>query len=231
LEIGSRVQAPLFVTGTDTGVGKTVVTALMLAHLRGQGIDALATKPFCTGGRGDVYQLQRLQKGKATDDEINPFHFPAPCAPLVASRQVGRPVKLSLVIAHLTGLRKRCERLLIEGPGGLMVPLGDGYTVADLIKALACDVVVVARNSLGTLNHTVLTVEALRRLTRGRIVVVLSQGKKADQTSLTNRAVLEKMLAGVAIFEVPALGNGVRSGVGMERSAKKLKKVLARILH
>ena len=75
----------LFITGTDTGAGKTVLTALLLAHLRSQGVNALAMKPVCTGPRSDVRLLQSLQRGELSDDEMNPFWYQTPVAPIVAA--------------------------------------------------------------------------------------------------------------------------------------------------
>ncbi|MCL5097200.1 MAG: dethiobiotin synthase, partial [Candidatus Omnitrophica bacterium] len=93
----------VFITGTDTGVGKTVLTALLLAYLRRQGRIVWAIKPFCTGRRGDVRLLHRLQDGELTLAEINPFHFSEPVAPLVAMRRSGCKVSLSAVLRHIHG--------------------------------------------------------------------------------------------------------------------------------
>ena len=73
----------LFITGTDTGAGKTTLTALLLAHLRSQGLTALAMKPVCTGPRSDVRLLQSLQRGELSDDEMNPFWYQMPVAPAI----------------------------------------------------------------------------------------------------------------------------------------------------
>src|SRR5579859_4085747 len=127
----------IFITGTDTGVGKTLLTALLLFHLRKKGVRALAMKPFCSGGRGDIHLLQSLQPGELSDDEANPFYFPQPLAPLVAAKK-NHQIRLSDVLARIQKITRKCERLLIEGSGGLLVPLGENFTVADLIAALDC---------------------------------------------------------------------------------------------
>src|SRR2546426_834034 len=85
-----RVAKILFVTGTDTGVGKTLVVASLLYHLRQRDVSALAMKPFCSGSRADVQLLQRIQDGAVTNEEANPFYFREPVAPLVAARKTGR---------------------------------------------------------------------------------------------------------------------------------------------
>src|ERR1044071_5568543 len=110
----------IFVTGTDTGVGKTVFTGLLLHHLLKNGRDALAMKPFCSGDRGDVKLLRAMQNGKLTEDEINPFYFREPVAPLVASRQNSRLISLEEVVRRIREIAARCDILLVEGAGGLL---------------------------------------------------------------------------------------------------------------
>ena len=95
-----------------------------------------------------------------TQDEINPFYFERPLAPLAAAREQHVSIKLPAVLRLISNLAKRCEWLLIEGIGGVMVPLGDGFCVLDVIANLGCSTVVVSRNKLGTLNHTILTIDA-----------------------------------------------------------------------
>src|SRR5437868_2134606 len=131
----------IFVTGTDTGVGKTVFTGLLLHHLRTGGCHALAMKPFCSGGRADVKLLRALQEAELDEDEINPFYFPEPIAPLVSSRRHHRAVLLGEVVHRIKKVARRCDVLLIEGSGGLLVPLGEKYLVSDLIRRLECDVI------------------------------------------------------------------------------------------
>src|SRR5205823_6159208 len=91
---GPRRRA-IFITGTDTGVGKTVLTACLLHHLLQSGMDVLAMKPFCSGSRADVDLLQALQGSRLPDQEMNPFYFSDPVAPLVAARQARRKILLS----------------------------------------------------------------------------------------------------------------------------------------
>ena len=150
---------PIFITGTDTGVGKTVFTAHLLHYLRSNGHNALALKPFCSGGREDARLLQSLQTG-LTLDEINPFHYRKALAPGLAAPKDRKKVTLKSVVDQIFLQKNRCETLLVEGAGGLMVPLGKGFLVADLIVKLEAAVVVVARNKLGAINHILLTLNA-----------------------------------------------------------------------
>ncbi len=154
----------IFITGTDTGVGKTVLTGLLISHLRRKGHRAIAIKPFCSGGRGDAEILYSLQKGEVTLRQINPFYFHKPLAPLVAARMQKRRISLQTVLGaielvidklrdasgvararpgSLSVQRPSTSFLLIEGAGGLFAPLGEpslrdagAFTALDLIMAL-----------------------------------------------------------------------------------------------
>jgi dethiobiotin synthetase len=170
----------IFITGTDTGVGKTLLTGLLLSHLRQNGSPVLALKPFCSGNRADAELLHSLQDGELSLDEINPFFFSEPLAPLVAARKHSCSVNLKEVLVHINAISarhlasiknhparsgtkvKKPSYLLVEGAGGLLAPLGEGYTALDLIQQLRCSGIVVARNGLGTLNHSLLTIRALQ---------------------------------------------------------------------
>jgi dethiobiotin synthetase len=218
----------IFVTGTDTGVGKTLLTALLLHHLRKAGCHALAMKPFCSGGRADVALLQSLQAGELTDEEANPFIFPEPVSPLISLRRRRRNISLGEVIKRIRQVASKCDCLLVEGSGGLFVPLSKGYMVADLIARLNGYVVVVARNRLGTINHTLLTVKALRERNLRRFSVVLMDGEKADFSSATNAELLAELLK-IPVLNLPFLGGNCLTTSSLKRSQKKVKKILARI--
>ena len=251
-----------FITGTDTGVGKTTLTSLLLQHLRRRGFPALALKPFCAGSRADAELFWTLQRGELGLNEINPFYFPEPVAPFVAGRLHRKGVPLSAVIRHIEGVRLRfphCSHLLIEGAGGLFVPLGERYTVLDLIVALACEVVVVAANKLGTINHTLLTIDALRRAGAPASLrpgikenpmsrrdaparknqrmslavpnVVLMNQSQDDASSASNPAVIQHFLSAVPVRVVPYLGPKAGSVSAVKRNEKKFQKTLARILN
>jgi dethiobiotin synthetase len=225
--VNSRI---IFVTGTDTGVGKTLLTGLLLQHLRQRGVHALAIKPFCSGARTDIEILRELQQRELTEVEITPFYFDVPLAPLIAGRQKRRGVQLPRVVEHVEAMADRCKCLLVEGSGGLLVPLGEGYSVADLIDRLECDVVVVGWNRLGTINHTLLTVSWLQRIVDQKLSVVLMQPRKADLSSRTNLGILGELLAPIPVLGVPFLGEKVLKTRGMKKNARELKITLARLV-
>jgi dethiobiotin synthetase len=219
----------IFVTGTDTGVGKTLLASLLLVHLRKAGCHALAMKPFCSGGREDVRFLGALQDGELQAEEICPFHFTEPVAPLVAGRMHRRRIRLTEVLDRIRKLTLRCERLIVEGSGGLFVPLGEGYTVADLIGRLHCSVVVVARNRLGTLNHTLLTARALRAMGVSRLQVAVMNGTRSDLSSRSNIRVLRRLLTPAKVFCIPSFGADASRPEAVKRNYKKVKKTLAQL--
>ena len=219
----------IFITGTDTGVGKTLLAALLLKHLRETGCHALAMKPFCSGNREDVKVLQSLQPGELSDEEANPYFFSRPVAPLVALRKSRRTISLSEVLNRIRAIKKQCDSLVIEGSGGLLVPLSEGFMVADLISALNGRVVVVARDRLGTINHTLLTIEALRVRNLRRIKVALMGAGKADYSAATNEGILRELL-GLPVLKLPFLGRGSIVKTIEKSSFKKIKKTLAEIL-
>jgi len=221
----------IFITGTDTGVGKTIFTGLLVRYLREQGVHTLAMKPFCSGGRADVRLLRAMQDAALTEDEINPFYFAEPVAPLVSARRSKRVISLGEVVRAIKKIAARCECLLIEGSGGLLVPLGKKYLVSDVIKRLNCDVVVVSRNQLGTINHTLLTVNALKSFGMKNIVVALVGTSKKDASVEKNGAVLREFLSGIEVREVAFLGKNANKIGVLKKSVKKMKKTLAGFYH
>lgn len=229
----------IFITGTDTGVGKSLVTALLLTHLRENGHRAFASKPFCTGGRADAKLLHALQNGDLDLDEINPFYFSEPVAPLVASRKRRRPISLSQVLGHIRNLQQSLANesqpvtILIEGAGGLLVPLGKGYTWANVIQKLRCEVILVSANRLGTINHTLLTDSVLQVTDIQRLTVVLMEvlsPRHVTPDAGHNSRILAEFLPFTPLLEIPFLGPNACSPRAVKINAKKFKKVLARIL-
>jgi dethiobiotin synthetase len=223
------VKKILFVTGTDTGVGKTVLTAMLLAFLRGAGCRALAMKPFCSGSRDDARLLQNLQKGCLTLDEVNPFHFSRPLAPGVAALGGGQNVPFKEVLGKIQAAVKRCDLLLVEGVGGVMVPLARDYTVRELIGRLECKTIVVCPNRLGTINHTLLTAFALKDTGVEGFTIVMMGVKKPDISAASNPRMLRRMLPLTPVFCVPYLGLRAGTAWGVKKNVKYLKKMLARL--
>lgn len=222
----------IFITGTDTGVGKTLLTALLLHHLRAHGCRALAMKPFCSGGRGDVRLLQSLQRGELADAEMNPFYFEQPVAPLAATSTLRKKIPLKLVIERIRAVANKCEILLVEGSGGLLVPLGEGYTVADLIAKLRCRVLIAARNQLGTINHTLLTIKVLRAMgiADTNLSVVMMAGANRDASSRTNQQIIADFIRPIDVLQIPFLGEKMTQKNAFMAGYPKARTALNRLL-
>lgn len=220
----------IFITGTDTGVGKTLLTGLLLHYLRRNGCHTLAMKPFCSGGRGDTELLRAIQDDELTSDEITPFYFAEPIAPLIAARKHRRTVQLREVLRRIRRLASRCECLLVEGIGGLLVPLGEGFAVRDLIACLGCEVVVVSANRLGTINHTLLTAAALQAAGVKGFKTVLMASQKPDSSTPSNLQILAELLAPNPVVSIGFLGRNPLQLEALKKKCKKNEKTLARIL-
>jgi dethiobiotin synthetase len=201
-----------FITGTDTGVGKTVLTALLTRHLREGGVNAVALKPVCSGDRADARALHAASAGALTLDKINPWHFRAPIAPLLAARRERKRVALADVLAHVRAMQKRFEVVLVEGAGGLLSPLGEQFDSHDLITALRATPIIVCPNRLGAVNQILLTLAALPRGAACRARVVLMSPPKPDASTATNDSLLAEFLDAQRIFYLPWLGERLDPG-------------------
>lgn len=188
-----------FITGTDTGVGKTYVTALMLKALRDRGVDAVGCKPVCSGERGDAEVLAAASGGMDVD-VVNPVWMKSPLAPYVAGLLENRELKAAELLEPCRRLLADHETVLVEGVGGWEVPLAPGLRVADLAAELGLPVVVVAANKLGALNHTLLTVQAVKARGLDCHGVVFNQLEdELDTAAITNKGVIED-LCGVPLL-------------------------------
>jgi dethiobiotin synthetase len=221
------VKKILFVTGTDTGAGKTVLTSMLLAFLRRGGGCALGMKPFCSGSRDDARLLHSLQKECLTLDDVNPFYFDKPLAPAAAAKSGGQKVSLAAVLRKIHLLAARCDLLVIEGVGGLMTPLGPGYTVRDLIRRFDCKIIVVCLNRLGVINHALLTAEALQNAGMEDFTFVMMGVRKPDISAASNPQMIRQKLPSFPVFCLPYLGIKASTTTAVKRNAKYLKKRLA----
>jgi dethiobiotin synthetase len=193
------------VTGTDTGVGKTYVTAGLTRTARGAGHDVVAAKPFCTGSAADVAALHAANGRCEPEHAINPVWFHTPLAPFAAAMVENRHIDLGRVREALMELASRHAHVLVEGAGGLTVPILRDYDFRDLAEDLGLEVILVAANRLGVLNHVRLTLEALNHCQlRCRTVVlnaVNAATPEADLAERTNPGVLEQLIDG-PLFQV-----------------------------
>jgi dethiobiotin synthetase len=198
-------QTAIFITGTDTGVGKTVLTALLTRYLHERGVRVAALKPICSGGRDDARMLRAALNGRLTLDEINPWHFRAPIAPLLAARRERRQVKLSQVLAHIRAAQKCFDIVLVEGAGGLLSPLGENFNSRDLIAALHARPIVICPDRLGAVNQVLLTLKALPPDRGDQACVVLMSPENPGASVKTNAGLLAEFFDKKRIFSLPWL--------------------------
>lgn len=209
----------LGITGTDTGVGKTLVTAALAALLARGGRRVAAMKPIETGLD---FETRRDERGQPSDHElladaagagdaleaVCPLLLPDPLAPLVAARLAGVAIDLRTLDQAVTALSAGRDALLVEGAGGLLVPILEGVAFDAVFARWRLDVVVVAANRLGCLNHTRLTVAACRQAGLAVRGVVLNEASPPDADDLaraTNADVLRELLPGVPVIPFPFL--------------------------
>lgn len=165
----------VFIAGTGTDVGKTIATAAVLRWLRTRSIAAMAMKPVQTGalvcddGRIEAPDIGVVLQaaGATTDDEtrahLSPYLFRPACSPHLAARLAGEKISIDRILASAAWLGARHQWLVVEGAGGLAVPLNEDQTMLDLVEALALPVLLVGHSGLGTVNHVLLSLEALRQ--------------------------------------------------------------------
>ncbi len=200
-----------FITGTDTGIGKTVITAGLLGALRRCGTDAIAIKPIQSGGilrQGQLVSEDAGFYGAVTDlpytsRQLNPICLQASLTPAVAAEIEGVTINLEIMLEHFRRISAEHQLTLVEGAGGLIVPLiGTSITVADLAVNMDLPLLVVARPNLGTINHTCLTVAYAK--SRGLKVAGIIINRYDHQ----NPGVAERTSPGLieTMTEVPILG-------------------------
>ncbi|MFA6169742.1 MAG: dethiobiotin synthase [Candidatus Margulisiibacteriota bacterium] len=189
----------IFITGTDTGVGKTYVTQYLAEEFRRQGSDVGIMKPISCGPDNDALQLKKKLKLNDPIELINPIQLKYPLAPLSASRLEKKKIDLKKIFAAFKKLEKKHDLILIEGVGGVAVPITSNYCVIDLIKELNTPTIVVARAGLGTINHTLLTVSALKDQEIEIMGIILNGFRGKDRAEKSNDEVIEE-LSGVPVI-------------------------------
>jgi dethiobiotin synthetase len=197
------------VTGTDTGVGKTVVSCAIIAALRDAKMRVAAMKPIESGGTLDAEQLWRATGMVFPMDLVCPVSLAEPLAPLLASRRGNAEIDLAVLDAAFAQLSCDADAIVVEGAGGLLVPITREESYATLFGRWNLDLVIVAANRLGVLNHTLLTVHAAREYgLRVRVVVLNTISDRPDGLAeSTNLAMLRELLPDVSVLPFPYAGN------------------------
>jgi dethiobiotin synthetase len=224
----------IFITGTDTGVGKTVVAATLASYLRSNGLDVGVMKPIQTGCRRtksesvgkDADLLMYAAGVQVTHELVTPYCLKYPLAPWTASQLEGVHLKLSVLLKAYHQLRQRYTFLVVEGVGGLAVPITARLTVLDLAMRFELPLLVVARPGLGTLNHTKLTIDyaKIKKIPVIGVILNQTQNHKTGLTEKTNLTALK------ALCNVPILGNipfikDLELGIsGFNRAIKRMRR-------
>jgi dethiobiotin synthetase len=181
----------IFVTGTDTGVGKTLVACGIARYLKNKGVKVGVMKPVATGSQDDA---RRLIQAAGIDEElsfVNPQFFRAPIAPSAAAMLERAEVDVSKIYEAYWRLSKKYDAVVVEGIGGVKVPLGETTCVADLMEALQLTALVVSRPALGTLNHTLMTLDVLSQHKISVAGVLFSGGNGKTLVEKTNPDTLQ----------------------------------------
>lgn len=230
----------IFVTGTDTGVGKTVVAQLLISGFVDAGYNVAAAKPVETGcaadGQGglvpqDGARLCAVASIGQKIEDVVLYRFRDPVAPSVAAISEKRPIDPEHILEYLNSLAERADIVVVEGAGGLLVPITPEYTFADLAQSLNAQVVVVVASKLGALNHALLTFESLRARKLPVLGYVLNQISQAPQRSgdkvtaeSSNQATLKGLAQRYGIAElgvVPYLASMDGGGIWGEGEENK----------
>ena len=216
-------QRGIFVLGTGTEVGKTVVCAYLTRLLIDQGKQLVPIKPVCSGGRSDAEILHRACREQATIDEINPWWFEEAVTPMVAARNIDKPLKKDVLLAAMKN-RISGKAALVEGAGGMMSPIADAYTNIDLAEDLQLPCLLVGVNRLGVINEVLLALSELKHREVHCAGVLLNQPEEADSSSETNPLIIQEMGSGIPVEVIPWLGQNPCEELMFGVNEKKIKK-------
>ena len=239
----------IFVTATDTGVGKTLITAALVAHLTQRGIDVGVMKPIESGvsrsakAQSDGARLQRAAGSHDSMAEICLYVFRLPVAPLSAARADGTIVRVAAIVRAFRALRKKHALMVVEGAGGVHVPITSSLDVLDLIYRMKLPAIVVGRSGLGGVNQALLTLNALRQRNIPIVALVLNQLRPVHTTTARvqeqSTVNLLRRLAKVPVVGPlpysPSVNRNWNEGLirlaGTAPITKLARLVLARIIH
>jgi dethiobiotin synthetase len=208
----------VFITATDTEAGKTYVSCAIAQSLRKAAISCGVFKPVSTGNRNDAKFLIKAAGINEKPESVTPLFFKNPMSPYGASLLENKKFDLSAVYKGLKYFLNKYEFTVVEGIGGLMVPLKKNYFVADMIKKFNLPVIVAARFGLGTLNHTLLTADKLKSGGQKVLGIILSgRVNKNDVSAKTNAKIIRE------ITKLPVLELGYNEKIDLEKAAWIIK--------
>ena len=188
-----------FIAATDTGIGKTFITAGLGRAAQMKGISVGISKPISCGGIDDAKYYQEKLKLKDSIDSINPVKFRQPLSPYAAMKMEKVKIDINKIRKSIRHLKGNRDLVLVEGLGGALAPIKKNYYIADLIKDLKIPCIIVARAGLGTINHTLMTIEALKKR-KIKIAGIIMNGFDGREISQRSNAQVIEELSGVKII-------------------------------
>jgi len=200
---------------------------MLLAFMRDVGLNAIAMKPFCSGGRADAHLLSALQDHLVPLSVMNPFYFSTPLTPHIAAELEGRKIAWVEAKRAISKCLKLCDFLIIEGAGGLLSPLGRGYSFLKIATAFTGRIVIIASNRLGVLNQVLLTTNVLEANKLNDYAVVLIGQRHSGLTEKTNVKALREILGDKRILEAPFRRCNLKDINEIRKFSKIIKKTLA----
>ena len=226
----------IFITGTDTDAGKTIAAAAVLVSLRAGGIDAVPMKPVQTGAivqrspwqSPDLEFCLRMAELRPDADELQdmvPFIYEPACSPHLAAAKAGREISLERIVAAFHRLLRRHERVVVEGAGGLLVPITGDKTMIDLMAMLGLPVILAARPGLGAINHTLLSIRELARTGLELLGIIFCETSdrgwgEIEQNNVETIARMGKVPVLGRIPFIPGLADGISPDVFRRYSAQ-----------
>lgn len=191
----------LFITSTDTGVGKTLITAAIAYTLKARNTDVVIMKPISTGSaaNSDAKIYNKLLKGRIKI--INPVHLKYPLSPYAASKLCKKQVSVGNIMREFYKLKNKF--VLVEGIGGVYVPICKDYFIYDLIKKMNLETIIIARASLGTINHTLMTIDILKKNNIKVKGIILNGFKGRELSERTNAGIIKELSGCKVIAEIP----------------------------
>ena len=223
----TKPAAVVHIVGSDTGVGKTVLTALLLHHLRSNGGNVRAVKPVATGDQSDAQILSALQ-GAPPVTELNRWFWPQPVAPLLAARNAGEKLSSREVVDWLNTERQKCDLLLVEGAGGVLSPLGERFSSLEIIKALPGKVLAAVPDRVGAINQARLLHSVLMANNLAHVIILIGQEQSTHSITQSNAALIEEFTK-TSVHALPYLGPAASTAEQIQQSAHAHSGVLAKI--
>jgi len=217
------VAKTIFITATDTEVGKTFITAGLGCAAQMKGVSVGISKPISAGGIDDAIYYKKKLKLKDSIDSINPIKFKQPLSPYAAMKTENIKFDINMIRKSIRHFRGNRDLVLVEGLGGALAPIKKNYYIADLIKDLNIPCLIIARAGLGTINHTLMTIEVLKKR-KIKITGIIMNGFDGSEISQRSNAEVIEELSGVKIIGKIKARSTLASLVQQIREQKVLEK-------